>query len=467
MSVFTRIRANWSAPQGYREVLRVGLPLFASMATSMVMFFTDRLFLSLYSMEAIAAATPASNASMVVHMGMFGICSYTGVLAAQYVGARAFNRVGSAIWQGLWCSLFCGVILLLVCLLAAPLFELVGHEPDIQKLEVEYFVVITAGSMFGLISASISGFFYGLGRTKPVMLANMCAALINIPLDYVMIFGFGPVPELGIVGAGLATVCGWILVAVILACLVFSRKHDAVYHTRRGWRLEPDMFKRLVRFGTPSGVNLMVEFAGITWFMFQIGTLGKVPLAASNIAYTLSGLAFVPMLGLNVATATLVGQAMGRRKPDEAVRITRHALQLGLFYMISVAALITIFAGPLMEIFRTSGAQSQDYDAVKQLGTVLLYYVAVYSVADAPNLIFTGALKGAGDTMAVMKIIVFSVITVLMAPMLILRLTDQVGLHSMWICFTGYILFMTTLAALRFRGRKWQRIRVVEEAPEE
>jgi MATE family multidrug resistance protein len=455
------IRTHWSTPQGYRDVLRVGLPLFASMASSTVMQFTDRLFLSHYSIDAIAASTPASLAAMTLHMSMFGLCGYTGVLAAQYVGARTSQKVGPAIWQGIWCALGCTAVLLLACALAAPIFDSIGHEPAIRRLEILFFQLLTAGSSFGLIAAAISGFFYGQGRTKPVMLTNIAAAALNVPLNYALVFGEWGAPELGIAGSGIATGISFLFTAVIMAALVFRKKYDREFHVRQGWRFDWKIFRLLVVYGLPSGINMFVEFAGMSWFIFQIGNLDKIALAASNIAFSVNSLTFVPMVGLNMATAVMVGQAMGRKRPLQAEKITRHALHLAFFYMISVSILIVAFAGQLMEIFRTTSAQEQNFEPVKQVGMVLFYYVAVYSLVDAANLIYIGALKGAGDTLAIMLIIITGVTCTLFIPMLILKLSGKVSLHALWLLFSSYVFFLAFLTFLRFKSRKWHKISMV------
>jgi MATE family multidrug resistance protein len=461
MFIVHYVRAHWNTPQGYREVLRVGLPLFASMASAMVMQFTDRLFLSRYSIEAIAAATPASLAAMTLHMSMFGLCGYTSVLAAQYVGARTPCRVGPAIWQGIWCALACTFILALACIFATPVFDLIGHEPAIRELEIQFFQLLTAGASFGLIAAAISGFFYGRGQTKPVMMANIAATILNVPLNYALVFGEWGAPELGIIGSGIATSISWVVIALIMALLVFKKHYDREFHVRQGWRFDWKIFKLLVIYGLPSGINLFVEFAGMSWFIFQIGNLDTISLAASNIAFSVNSLTFTPMIGLNMATAALVGQAMGKKLPLQAEIITRHALHLAFFYMISVSVLIVIFAGPLMEIFRTSSAHAQDFEPVKQVGIILFYYVAVYSLIDATNLICMGTLKGAGDTVAIMCIIITGVTCTLFLPMLILKLTDNVSLHALWILFSIYVFFLALLSFLRFKSRKWHKINMV------
>lgn len=464
---FTYLRKHWNDPQGYGDVLRIGLPLLASMASVTVMQITDRYFLSHYSIDAIAAASPAGMASMTLQMTLQGVCNYATVLAAQYVGARALNRVGVAMWQGIWCALICSVLLIACCFLARPIFEFADHGPAIMEMEIDYFVILTSGASFSLLAAAISSYFFGRGLTKPVMVANIVAACINVPLDYLLIFGIGPFPEMGIVGAGLATITGSFVALVILALLVFTKKNDQVYHVLRGWRPELEMFKRLVRFGLPSGAQFFVEFTSQTWFMFLVGSLGRIELAANNIAFSINSLTFMPMLGLNMATATLVGQCMGRGEPKQAEKASWHALHLAFIYMVTVAILIVLFAGNLMDVFKGSDPEAMaDFPMVRQTGIVLLYYVALYSLVDSVNLILFGTLKGSGDTMYMMKMIISCVIVVFVIPLAILNLTDNVTIHTLWIALTSYIFALALLVYLRFRSKKWQQIKVIESQPQ-
>ncbi len=467
--MFTQLRENLrrraNEPQGYRYILRVGLPLVAGMASSTVMQFTDRLFLSRYSMDAIAAALPASIASLTITLTLMGVCGYTSVLIAQYVGSKAPGRVGSALWQGLWFSLFSTLLLCLTWWPAEWIFSLAGHANSVRPLEVSYFRVLNLGAGFSLAGAAMAGFFSGRGKTRPVMIANMAAALINVPLDYLLIFGGFGIPPLGIVGAGVATVIGWIVCAIILACVIFTKENDAVYHVRKGFRPEWDMLRRLLRFGLPSGVNFFVELIAITWFSFEVGVFGTQALAASNIAFSLNSLAFMPMLGLNIALASLVGQAMGRGRPDEAERVTMHTLHLAFAYMLPMAAFFVLAAGPLMDIFIPGGMSPEAFAPVRELGIVLLYFIAIYSLADAGNIVFFAALKGAGDTLGVMYLLLGGLVLLLILPIVLLKALGLASVISYWSVFTVYVVLLAVGAMLRFYRRGWHRIRVVETAP--
>lgn len=459
------VRKRRDEPQGYREILRVGLPLVAGMTSSTVMQFTDRLFLSRYSVDAIAASMPASIASMTIVMTLMGVCGYTSVLIAQYVGSKAPHRVGSALWQGIWSALVAGLLLCLTWWMAPPLFALAGHEPAIQSLEVIYFRVLTTGSVFSLLGATLAGFFSGRGKTRPVMIANIAACIINIPLDYLLIFGGFGVPSLGILGAGIATVVGWIVGVAIMAWAIFTPGNDALYRVRRGVCFEWDMFRRLLRFGLPSGLNFFMELVAVAWFSFEVGTFGKVALAASNIAFSLNSLVFMPMLGLNIALSSLVGQAMGRGRVDEAERVTVNTLHLAFAYMLPLSLFIALAAGPLMDVFAPGDLSPEAFAPVRELGIVLLYFIAVYSLVDAGNIVYFGALKGAGDTLGIMYLLLGGLVFLLILPIAALKYLGMASAISYWITFTVYIMMLAVAALLRFYRRGWHRIRVVETAP--
>lgn len=465
MGFFSKIAVRANEPQGYKEILRVGLPLVAGMTSSTVMQFTDRLFLSRYSMDAIAASMPASVASMTIVLTMMGVCGYTSVLIAQYIGSKAYHRVGSALWQGLWSCLAASCLLGLTWWLAPPLFALAQHDPAVQELEVLYFRVLTLGAGFSLLGATLAGFYSGRGQTRPVMAANMLAAVINIPLDYVLIFGGFGIPSMGILGAGIATVIGWIIAASIMAALIFTRKNDKHFHVLRGFGFEWDMFRRLLRYGLPSGVNFFMELVAVTWFSFEVGRFGREALAASNIAFSVNSLVFLPMLGLNIALSALVGQCMGRGKPDEAERVTRNTLHLAFMYMLPLAVFIAAAAGPLMDVFAPGDLSPAEFAPVRQLGMLLLYFIAVYSLVDAANIVFFGALKGAGDTLGLMYLLVGGLVFLLILPISVLKMQGLDSVVSYWMVFTTYVMLLAVASTYRFYRKGWHSIRVVETAP--
>ena len=244
--------------------------------------------------------------------------SYVNVFVAQYVGAGASERVGASLWQGIYFSLIAGLFLASLCLIAEPLFRFAGHHPAVMRLEVVYFRILTLGAGAVVLATTLSCFFSGRGLTRPVMLINLVGAGLNIPLDYLLINGVGFFPELGIVGAALATVASQVLVMILFALAVFTRRNDRRFAVLRSWAWDGDLMRRMLRYGLPGGVQFFLDILVFTFFVFMIGRLGRTELAATNIVMAINTLSFMPMIGMSVAVSTLLGpghrrgQALGR-----------------------------------------------------------------------------------------------------------------------------------------------------------
>ncbi len=158
---------RWSAPSGYREVLRVSLPLVVSFGSITLMQFTDRLFLGNYSLEAIAASTPAGALSFLFLSFFMGTGEYTGVFIAQYTGMGKSERVGAALWQGIHFALFSAVILACGTFLGRTYFYLLaGHPPAVRANEITYFRILMLGNGLVVIEAVAFQLFIRVGGSR-------------------------------------------------------------------------------------------------------------------------------------------------------------------------------------------------------------------------------------------------------------------------------------------------------------
>lgn len=467
--LLTRAVARWSAPGGYREVLAVGLPLVISMASTTIMEFTDRLFLSHYSVDAIAAATPASLVHMLFMLTCMGITGYAGVFIAQYIGSGAPHRVGVALWQGLLMAFFFGTCLALLWFAAPAIFAFAGHLPAVQAGEVAYFRMLALGSILALTSSCLGGFFSGQGRTRPVMMANFAAMAVHIPLDYALIYGAWGLPEMGIEGAGVSMILSWATTLLLLGAMVFTKRNERCFKVWSGRGFERALFLRMVRYGLPSGINGFAELFSVTWFVFLVGGLGETALAATNITFSINMVAFLPMIGLNIAVGSMVGQAMGRGNPADAERVTSSTLHVAMMWMCLLSLFFFCMPGPLYDLFLGGGVQTDaavvaQKAEIRALGVVLLRFVAVYCLLDAVTIIYTGALKGAGDTWFVMWNMLLGCVVWLVLPTLALRAAGWMTLNTLWAAFTTFILLLSVVSWLRYRRGAWKRLRLVETA---
>jgi MATE family multidrug resistance protein len=450
----------------YRKVLRISLPLVVSMSSTMVMEFTDRIFLANYSLDAIAAALPAGIAAFLFISFFLGTAQYLNVFVAQYVGSGRPQRVGAILWQGVYFSLFSAAAMAGLSFLAEPFFALGGHPIEVQVLEAVYFKILCLGSGILIAGIGLSCFFSGRGLTRPVMIINMVGTLFNIPLDYALINGIWIFPEWGILGAGIATVLSWSLITLIFAVMIFTRENDRAFNVLTRRSFDTGLFGRLMRYGIPSAIQFSLDIFAFTFFIFMVGRIGKLELAVTNIVFSINSLAFMPMMGFSLATSTLVGQALGRDRPDEAVAATKATIHVVLGYIFLLFVLFLLVPGPLLGLFRPDHLAIEDYAAIRQTGIILLRFVAAYLFFDALYMVCIGVLKGAGDTRFIMWSIGILSMAVMILPVYIGVEVFGAGLYYAWSCATGFIFFLFLASLWRYRKGRWKKVRVIEHPAE-
>jgi len=457
---------RWSKANGYKDVLAISLPLIASMGSITLMEFTDRVFLANYSLDAISAALPAGISSFLFISFFMGVGNYTNAFVAQYIGAGAPERVGAALWQGIYFSLIASLILASLYFIAGPMFSLIGHPQEIQRLEVTYFRIVICGAGLVVLSSVLSCFYSGRGLTRIVMFIHLAGALVNIPLDYCVINGIGPFPELGIAGAAFATVTAFAVITLLFCLAVFSRKNRQRFGTWRERSLDPELFRRLMRYGLPSGIQMFLEVFSFTFFILMLGRLGDRAMATSNIVLSIESLSFLPMIGMHIGISTLAGQAVGKKRPEDGVYATNSALHLVFIYMVFIAIAFIVFPGPFLALFKPDEIPDQEYAKIVDSGIILLRFVAVYCFFDALNLVYSGTLKGAGDTRFIMKAIGILALTVMILPIYLVVEILPLGLYTSWAILTLYISALGITFMLRYKHGAWKKMQVIEDTAE-
>jgi MATE family multidrug resistance protein len=446
------------------ETLAVALPLITSTVSWTIMIFTDRVFLAWYSPEAVAAALPAGNIAFTLVCFPYGVASYVNTFVAQYHGAGRPQRIGPAVWQALFIG-FVTAPLLLATIPAAPMIvAAMGHDPEVARYEVEYYQAICWGESTLVTVSALSAFFTGRGHTRTVMIVDSSAAALNVLLDYLWIFGHAGFPAMGPAGAAWATsVATWLRLITYL--FLWWRPHlRRTYGTLSGWRFDRELFGRLIWFGFPNGTQYVFEMGAFSLFLILVGQMGKHELAASNLSFNLNSFAFMPVFGIGLAASTLVGQHLGENRPELAERSTWSAFSMGVGLMAIVGSLYVLAPDWLLYAY-SANADSEEFDKLKDLAAILLRFVAFYCLFDAMNVIFSGALKGAGDTGFVLVTTLGLSLAVAVATWLGVKWFDR-GLYFCWIVVTAWVCLLGVVFLLRFLYGPWRSMRVIEQANE-
>ncbi|MGE5531388.1 MAG: MATE family efflux transporter [Bacteroidota bacterium] len=455
------LRNRWSRPAGYGELLTLAGPLILSTGTMTVQQFANRVFLSWYSPEALAASLPAGAASFTILCFFIGACSYANTFVAQYYGSDQPHRIAASVWQAVYLALLGSLLILPIGLLARPLFDLAGHDPAVRVLESGYFRLLIFGGGFAIIPSALSAFFTGRGCTRTVMWINISITLVNVLLDYLLIFGFHGLPRLGIIGAGWATVISSALGTVVFLMIFIFGADGRTYDVWRGRSFDRELFLRLLRFGAPSGLHFMLDLLAWSIFILMVGRLGIVALGATNLAFQINSVVFMPMTGFAIATATLVGQRLGQDDPRLAARTTWSAFQMTFAYMSSIALLYVLIPNVFLVPFGAKADPAQ-FAVVQETAVIMLRFVALYSLFDGANLIFSAALKGAGDTLFVMVVSSSLSMSLMVLPTWLICRDGKGSVWNAWIALTSFICVLAFCFVWRFLQGKWRTMRVVE-----
>ena len=454
----------WTRPGGYREVLTVALPLVVSSLSWTVMTFVDRVLLQWDSGEAMSASFAGGVVWFAACCLPLGICSYANTFVSQYHGAGRQREIGPAVWQGVWVAVASAPFLVALAPLAPWVFALAEHGSEVARQEIVYFQILCWGSPAMLAAAALASFYSGRGRTAVVMVVDTLSVVLNLVLDWILIFGWeeAGIPALGIVGAAWATVIALWFKAAVYAALVLRPKYHQEFGTLDGVRLDRRLFSRLVYFGGPSGLQMLLDVLGFTVFVLLIGRLGPIETEATTMAFSVSSLAFMPVWGVGLAVSILVGQHLGENRDAAAARSTWTGLSLGCGYMAAISLLYVATPDLLLSSFFPDPAERTPHaQSVYALAVTLLRFVAAYNLGDAMVMIFANALKGAGDTQFILVLSLLMAIALGGVSWLAVE-HWRLGVMGCWTVITIWLWAMAVAFLLRFRGGRWRSMRVIE-----
>jgi MATE family multidrug resistance protein len=442
-----------------RRMLSIAFPMIVSTASETVMLFFNRWFVSFLGSDHIPASMSGGLTQFVFTSLFAGIVGYVNALAAQYHGAGRPDRCVQVVSQGLLLSLVFYPLLLALIPLVHQGFAWAGHGPRQIMLEFSYFRILMSGSLLFLVQGVLTGYFVGIGKTRVVMLASVLGIFVNIPLNWILIFGKLGIPRLGIEGAALGTLGGTCFIVTVLAISYFR---SAAYRAHQGggrWKPRWELMKRLLRYGTPVGVELFVNVFAFNVFVLLMQSYGPSVAAAVTITFNWDLVAFIPMLGVGAAVTSLAGQRVGAGDIPGARRVAQLGLRIAWTWA-GLMVVIFVAGAPSLVLMFSRGFGAGD-ESILPLARILLRLAALYTLADATQVVFSGALRGAGDTKWVL--IISGILHWIMAigAFIFIRVL-VVSPVAVWFFFIGFVVSMSVAMFLRHRHGAWERMRMVE-----
>lgn len=419
------------------DVARLAAPIVAVQVGLMLMGAVDAAMLGRVSPTAMAAGALGNFYWLLVVTLAQGTIQAIDPLVAQAVGAGDESAVRRGIQRGLALGVLMSVVASLGLLPAAAVLRWMGQPPEVADLAGDYARACIPGVLGYFWFVAIRQSLQAFGKPRALLLTVVFANLLNVVLDWVLIFGHWGVPALGPRGAALATSIGRWAMCLMLGMLGWTLLRPYV---RGSWRASLRLagLWDMLRLGFPIGVHQWMEIAAFGGALVLMGRFGTIPLAAHNIAITIVALTYMVPLGTSAAAAVLVGQAIGRGDADGARREASAALVCGVGFMAVSAITILAMPGTLARAF------SAEPD-VLALAARLLPIAAAFQVFDGIQGVASGILRGAGDTRVPMWLNLAGFLGIGLPAAALLAFPANLGPEGLW---WGLLVCLVVVAGL-------------------
>ena len=437
--------------------MQLATPVIIGQVAVFSMNFVDTVMAGRLPNKEVALAALGIGGAVWSSMLMFVIGTLMAVQpsVAQLDGAQMKSEAAYQTRQAFWIALVLGVPYWFLCYNSEPLLVAFKIDPLIVPHAAGYLRAIAWGAPGLCLVLLLRYFSEGTGNTKPTMFYGVAGALLNIPLNYVLMFGKLGFPALGTVGCGYATSIVIWLQFIFLLVYIATHRHYRPFSLMS--RLDvPDLktILELLKVGIPIAVAIAVEGSLFVGAALLIGQLGPLPAAAHLVAINFAALVFMVPVGLSSAVSIRVGNALGRGEPVAARYAGRVGLGIILLIQTLSATLMFLFPELIVRIYT-------DDVAVGSLAVSLLFYAAVFQYPDGIQMVMAGALRGYKDTRAPMVYTVIAFWIIGMTLGYTLTFSHGMGPAGMWI---GMIAGLTVAAALMLRRFHHTGNRYIAEA---
>jgi MATE family, multidrug efflux pump len=441
------------SPGGVREVIALAVPVVLTNLSATLMMTTDAAMVGRLGASALGAVGYGGIWYWTALSLFSGTATGVQTFVAQAHGSGAARACGGWAWQALYAVVPIAALGITAFALAfGPLLALLAPAAGLSALAVPY-VHARAYGVVGFSTAMVlSGFFRGYGDTRTPLYGMVIGNLVNLILNYGLIYGHFGLPALGVVGSGTATaVAEWVYAGVLLTA--FRRRAVATrFHTAA---VAPDLaaMRRFLRTSAPIGGQWMLDMLAFASFSTLVARMGAAQMAASQALISLMHLSFMQVVGISIAVSTLVGRYVGAGDFAAAARSYATGVRLGLGLSMAAAAVLLSMPELCVRLF------TDDAD-VLSLGAPLLTVGAIFQVCDALGVLSGGALRGAGDTRWPFLVQAALAWAFFLPAAYLGGIILGGGLTGAWSGGVAYVAVLGLALRRRFRSGAWKRMRI-------
>ncbi len=381
-------------PAKHQKILKISIPAALNSLMDMLQVITDLIMVGRISAFAVAAVGLGLQSLMFVFAILTLLHVGTSALLSRFVGARRMKRASMGLSTLLRFAFMLSLpVMLAWYYLASNIYVWFGTAPEVVALGADYVQMLTWMLPFVFMKLVFVSALNSAGDTKTPMKVKIGSIILNVILNYLLIFGHFGFPELGVLGAAVGTVIVNMLEFVVYVILYL--RHKTPYIPL--WHYSKSLLKRALKVGIPASFERALTFGSLMLFTVIITQYGTEALAGYQIGLRVEGLAFMPGIGFTIAAMALMGQGLGAKKPEQAREDVLLVLKYTVGFMFFLSFFMIFLPEKIVWFF------TDDVQTIEQ-ASLYLRIVGLSQIPLAFNFVLSGALRGAGDSKKTLKI---------------------------------------------------------------
>lgn len=437
----------------YSSLLSIGFPIVVGQLGTIVLGFADTLMIGHHSTTELAAAGLVNNIFALVLISYMGFSYGLTPIIGRLYGMQRLQDIGQKVRNSIFANMVVGCIFTLAMTLLYFNLHRIGQPDELLPLIRPYFITNLVSILFVGVFNSFKQFLDGITHTKAAMWVMIIGNIINIFGNWMLIYGVGPFPEWGLLGAGISTLSSRIFMAFALVAIVIVKKTYRSYrHDIASSHINKSDFKEMNRLGWPVALQLAMESGAFTLSCVMVGWLGTIPLAAHQVMITISQLFYLVLSGMASATAIRISHFAGQRDFRAVKENAYDGWRLNIFFSLVMSIPFLLFRHDI-------GALFTDNSEVQQYVATLIILLAIYQFGDGMQYNFANSLRGIACVKPMVTYAFIAYFIICLPLGYVLGFPCQLGILGIWIAFP----FGLTVAGFLYKQRFLKEIRIMEK----
>ncbi len=446
---------NITSKMLYKDIVHIAWPSLIELTLTQLASMVDMMMVGRLGSPALTAVGLTTQPKFLLMTLVMSLNVGATAMVARYKGAGKPEKANLILRQAFLMTFILSLLMSVTGFFAArPLIRFMGAPDDVTlQGGTVYLQIQMLGFVFMALTSTITATLRGVGNSKTAMVYNVVANVVNVILNYVLIYGHFGFPRLEVAGASLATIIGQFVAFLLGMYAIMNGKQYLQLKIKEGFKPDKGALTSIFQIGIPAMIEQMVMRTGMIIYARTVAGLGTVAYATHQVCMNIQALSFMIGQAFAVSATSLVGQSLGRVRSDMAEAYSSRTSRIGYACAFLLTIVFLLFGRQIVMLYN-------DEKEVIEAGAVILWYVAFLQPFQAMQFILAGALRGAGDTKATAVVTFITMLIVRPTLAIILIKVFHMGLNGAWIALAADQMLRSILIFARYRTGRWKYLRI-------